>query len=292
MKICAIVVTYNRLELLKLTLDKLMKQSHKLDEIIVVNNCCNDGTKEFLEGLGGQITTLNLNDNLGGAGGFYEGLKLAYGKKYDYYWLMDDDTITMENSLDELVKALNILSGRKIGFLCSNVLYKDGKPCIMNIPPIEEEWNELVSESIVKLMGTSFVSVMISREAINEVGLPIKEFFIWGDDAEYTYRISRVFECYMVGRSKVYHYMNSNSGINIITDSPERINRYFFQYRNQLFIARKKGIRYVMRYYISIISTISKILLKGNKDKLKKIGIVLKGVYKGILFNPRIEYLK
>ena len=47
-KICAIVVTYNRVELLKLTIEKLLKQTRKIDEVIIINNASTDNTGEFL----------------------------------------------------------------------------------------------------------------------------------------------------------------------------------------------------------------------------------------------------
>ena len=55
-KICAIVVTYNRLELLKLTIERLLNQTRKLDEIIIINNASTDGTNEFLDGMKVKVT--------------------------------------------------------------------------------------------------------------------------------------------------------------------------------------------------------------------------------------------
>ena len=88
MKICAVVVTYNRLELLKLTIEKLLGQNRKLDEVIIINNASTDGTKEFLESLGDKITYVSLEKNLGGAGGFSEGIRKAYENGHDYFWIM------------------------------------------------------------------------------------------------------------------------------------------------------------------------------------------------------------
>ena len=106
-KICAIVVTYNRLELLKMTIERLLNQTRKLDEIIIINNASTDGTKEFLDGMKDKVTVKTLSKNLGGAGGFSEGIKFAYEKGHDYFWIMDDDTIAESNSLQVLEEALN-----------------------------------------------------------------------------------------------------------------------------------------------------------------------------------------
>ena len=48
-KVNAVVVTYNRLELLKLCIEKLLKQTYKLNKIIIVDNHSDDGTVDFLE---------------------------------------------------------------------------------------------------------------------------------------------------------------------------------------------------------------------------------------------------
>ena len=89
MKICAVVVTYNRLELLKGTIEKLLTQSRKLDEIIIIDNKCTDGTSEYLKTIEDKVTPVFLDENLGGAGGFNKGIKIAYEKGHDYIWIID-----------------------------------------------------------------------------------------------------------------------------------------------------------------------------------------------------------
>ncbi|MCB9247374.1 MAG: glycosyltransferase [Ignavibacteriales bacterium] len=100
MKIAAVVVTYNRLGLLKECIDSLRGQTRKLDEIIVVNNDSKDGTKEWLEEQK-DVTKIH-QENLGGAGGFHNGMKAAYEKGYDWIWLMDDDCLPKLNALEYL----------------------------------------------------------------------------------------------------------------------------------------------------------------------------------------------
>ena len=113
-------------------------------------------------------------------------------KGYDYVWIMDDDTMVKENALDELLKAKEILKGN-FGFLCSDVRWIDGSACAMNVPNIDENWiqdSAYLENGIVKVKQCSFVSCFIPSRVVKKVGLPIKEFFIWGDDAEYTKPVS------------------------------------------------------------------------------------------------------
>ncbi len=89
MKITAFVVTYNRLALLRKTVEALRKNN--LSDIVVVNNGSTDGTREWLE----AQTNLNVvhQDNVGGSGGFYTGIKKAYDEGADWIWCMDDDVM-------------------------------------------------------------------------------------------------------------------------------------------------------------------------------------------------------
>src|SRR5690554_1438069 len=107
LKVCAVVVTYNRIELLKECIEALLNQSVTLNKLIVIDNNSSDGTKEYL----GEIANTNkelfeiilLPINLGGAGGFYEGIKAACEYKPDWIWIMDDDTEPEKNCLLKLM---------------------------------------------------------------------------------------------------------------------------------------------------------------------------------------------
>ncbi len=292
-KICAIVVTYNRVELLKLTIEKLLKQTRKIDEVIIINNASTDNTGEFLESVKENITVINLEKNLGGAGGFSEGIKIAYERGYDYFWIMDDDTIAKEDSLEKLEDGLARFKNKKIGFLASNVLFKDKKPCIMNVPHLyNDDWNEYASEGYLRLKAASFVSILVNREAVKEIGLPVKEFFIWGDDIEFTERISEKYECYFAPGSVVYHYMNENKGVDLISEGPARVDRHFYDIRNKFYVAKSRGSKAVLRYLKYIIKLNIDILFKSKECKFKKLKVVAKGFCKGLFFNPSIEYIK
>ena len=94
-KVNTVVVTYNRKNLLKLCIDKLLEQSYAINKIIIVDNASNDGTREYLHELIDDVFDIVfLDENLGGAGGFYFGIKRAYEIGCDYLWIMDDDTIS------------------------------------------------------------------------------------------------------------------------------------------------------------------------------------------------------
>lgn len=94
---CAIVVTYNRKECLKKQIYNILeKQEFTPDAYYIIDNNSVDGTNELIDSFceystNCKIIYVQLKENIGGAGGFYTGLKKAYEDGYDWYILMDDD---------------------------------------------------------------------------------------------------------------------------------------------------------------------------------------------------------
>lgn len=220
MKIICVIVTYNRQELLAQVLEAVVGQTLKPDEIIVINNNSADGTAEYLAGIESALPNLYqiaLKGNEGGAGGFYHGIKQAYERKADWIWVMDDDAIPQPDALEALIesevfKYYNSRMQESLGFLASRVDWKNGYICNMNIPNVARDWNELHRKfpCCTKVKSASFVSILINREAVKRVGYPIKEFFIWFDDVEYTRRIAKQMSAYYIPRSVAVHHTEMN----------------------------------------------------------------------------------
>ena len=102
MKIAAVVVTFNRLELLKKVIAGLRNQTRMPDKIIVVNNSSTDGTAEWLkENADLHVVT---QPNWGSSGGQFTGSMEAYKLGYDYIWLMDDDVVARPDCLENMLK--------------------------------------------------------------------------------------------------------------------------------------------------------------------------------------------
>ena len=196
-KIAAIVVTYNRKELLEECIAALENQTKKELDILIVDNASTDGTAEVVQKIAQtqeNIVYLNTGSNLGGAGGFHFGLKEAYKRGYEYMWIMDDDTIPYDTALEEFINAHIRLKVRYC-YLSSCALWTDGSYCIMNKQLIDQdscvkEYDKL-EDGLIRISKATFVSLFLQRKVVKHMGLPIKEYFIWGDDMEYTLRISR-----------------------------------------------------------------------------------------------------
>ena len=110
MKITAVIVTYNRVELLRKSVAHLLAQSRKPDSILIVDNASSDETEAFCCELmkeRKEIEYLRLLENTGGAGGFYTGIKVAIKRGADYIWGMDDDAFAQREALEKIVTLLD-----------------------------------------------------------------------------------------------------------------------------------------------------------------------------------------
>lgn len=294
-KVAAVVVTYNRKELLKECIEALKASTCSVDVIIVDNNST-DGTKEYIADLiGKDVIYKRLRKNLGGAGGFSAGMKYAVKKGYEYVWIMDDDTIVKKDTLEVLLKAKDEISD-DFGFISSSVKWIDGSDCKMNRQTYKEQISDYeksyVMKGIYPVKAATFVSLLFSSDAIKQIGLPLKEYFIWGDDKEYTLRMSNEFACYNVVDSEVIHKMRSNEGSNITRDEIERIDRYFYAYRNDFATAREEGAKALAIYMAGFMLNATRILVSAPNNKGKRLGTMLKGLREGISFRPRVRYVK
>ncbi len=286
-KVAAIVVTYNRKELLKECINNLEHQTEPLD-ILVIDNASTDGTEDLFKQKSDRIKYFNTGSNLGGAGGFNFGLKKAYELGYEFFWLMDDDTLPTENALSKLLEADDDLND--YGFLSSVVEWVDGNLCNMNIPRtgISKKHIDL-NEKYNKVIMATFVSFFTKRKIVEEVGLPISEFVIWSDDLEYSRRISKKHPCYLVCMSKVIHKMKSNNKVGIDNDSEDRLWRYKLVYRNEVYVFKREGILGWIYLFARMVLHSFQILKSPNKNKLKRLNLIWSSFISGYGFNPKVE---
>ena len=291
-RVAAIVVTYNRRESLLRCITALQKQKGLQPDILVIDNASTDGTDQVMASFGDdtRLQYYHLQENLGGAGGFQYGFRLAAQAGYDYLWVMDDDCVPDEGALAGLLEADRMLEG-EYGFLSSIVYWRDGSLCNMNIQRtgLTTKLSKLDDPCIPVIMA-SFVSAFIPTHRVRELGLPIKEFFIWADDLEYTRRLSRSYPCYAVTGSRVLHDMQSNNKVNIATDSEDRLPRYRLLYRNEVYLYRREGLR----GWVYLICRVAYHILKClcvRKANLTHIKTILSSFWSGLSFRPEVEYL-
>jgi len=287
-----IVVTYNRKTLLTECLDALQNQTYPVHKIIIIDNASTDGTKEVVEEKQyNNLEYILMESNTGGAGGFYHGLKKGREEDCDWLWLMDDDTIPYPDSLEKLINGIDIINKKSlnpIGFVASTVFGPDNE--CMNVPgilltPSENgypRWYRLLAESIVELESATFVSTLVNKNAVLKCGLPCRDYFIWGDDTEYTMRISKNYGSgYFIGNSKVIHKRLNAKALDITyEDNDNRLKMYHLLYRNGAINEMVYNGKSCLYVFVKGIQMSLKMLAKGSGAK--KMLIVLKGYLEAI----------
>lgn len=211
--IAAVVVTKNRLALLQQCVTGLLHQARPCDLIIVADNGSSDGTREWCLQQARRLVYVSQS-NEGSAGGQATGIATALKMGCDWVWCMDDDTLPRADSLAELCRCPRF-GDEATGFLGSVVLWKDGSLHKMNLlnPAFVGLWlDRILADGCLPVLSASFVSIMIHKRAVESVGLPLRSLFIWGDDIEYTRRITSRFKAYAVLKSIVVHQTASNDG--------------------------------------------------------------------------------
>lgn len=288
--VCAVVVTHNRLSLLRECVQSIQQQTHRPFDVIIVNNGSSDGTVEWLAAQR-NLTVIN-QPNLGGAGGFHSGIRRALHSAANWIWCLDDDTIPQNDCLEELLKAAKASTetlNEMPVVLCSDVRWTDGSVHVMNKPWLRP--NKHVSDRERReplfIRACTFCSALISADAVRQNGLPFKDFFIWADDFEYTARILRHNVGLFVPASVVTHKTKTNY-MTINDTGP----RHYFSIRNNIWILRfsngltKREKAGNLRHLLAIM--IVRYLL-AHQLAIGSVKAVVRGVRDGLFSKPDLS---
>lgn len=262
-RVAVVVVTYNRLQDLKICIDAIGKQTFTDFDIIVVNNGSTDGTKEYLEK---QDNVISIHqDNVGGAGGFYTGMKYMYDNGYEWLLMMDDDGIPAPRELEELLNAydeafainnhdviLNALVINKENRDFTAFLWARGSNRSNNIAELQKEKFIL---DIHPFNGT-----LIKREVIENIGFIKREMFIWGDEEEYITRArSKGILSYTV--TSAIHYHPKEKGLKgyllpwtkkyYILIKPVKMSHYYYRNKGYIYSTYKEKHSHIFPFLMA-----------------------------------------
>ena len=281
-RVIAVTVTYNDYDYLKRALDALRRQTISLQKIIVVDN---NSVPEVQEELKTQeddlVEILWLSQNTGGAGGFRAGMQCGF-EKYDpdWYWLMDSDAFPEPDCLEKLMAHEN--ETENVGILA---------PLIFGVE--RQEYQLYHHKVISKLLyrdiqkyssydriptgaslidADSLVGPLVSKKAVDQLGFIDSDFFIYGDDVEYTYRISRKFDEFLVKEAVINHRDVSETGDQI----PTAWWKEYYGLRNRILFIKKyqknilHGVVCQGMFFLRIVKALLKNDLNSYNLRLKR----------------------
>lgn len=292
--LAAVIVTYNRKDKLVNVIDSLDRQTRRPDRIYVIDNASTDDTRSFMDGQDrDDLVYLRLAENIGGAGGFNYGMKAAYADGFDLIWISDDDAYPQEDAVEKLIHGLGEfeeISGHRPTYACSAVRCPDGTWCEMNTPATVWDWPRFYGAETPYMMvySCSFVSVLIPRWAIARHGFPIRDYFIWFDDAEYTRRLAKSYPGIFVPDSLVIHDIAENRGVNFGMITDKNIWKYSYGVRNETsFRRREQGLPGVLAFLYNVRKQMRNARLP---HRLRRQ--IYRSIWKGFWFKPEIEMAK
>lgn len=290
-----VIPTYKRESIFK-TIQSIIEQSFQPQAIIIVDNYPNSQLSERLIKIKDlEILYFKQKENLGGAGGYYEGIKKAMEAGFNYVYTLDDDIICDNKAIENLFRSPKF-SDRTV--LASLILSPQGVVVGINHKIFDKyleqrrvvPWGlkaEMIERDFYKIEANSFAGLLIPRGIVEEVGYPDPSYFIWYDDLEYTYRISRRFEIYLIPSSVIYHYDEtflSSDGIRSM--KVDSLYKVYYGIRNSLLFKLSyldfiKRLVVILRTFIYVMLLTYRVL-RYEDNKLKRIMVLLYGFLDGV----------
>jgi rhamnopyranosyl-N-acetylglucosaminyl-diphospho-decaprenol beta-1,3/1,4-galactofuranosyltransferase len=238
----AVIVTWNRRDLLLEAVAAVSAQSRPPDAVIVVDNASTDGTPAAVRSAFPAVRLATLDVNYGGAGGFAYGMALALADDAGVIWLMDDDTVPAPEALDALLAARDRHPGGPPALIASQVLWTDGRAHPMNTPRMKPfataaERHAAATAGCIPIRSASFVSILVEADDCRRRGLPQADFFLWNDDFEFTTRLLRHRPGLLCPASVVTHKTTSFGGTDV-----DPGDRFFYEVRNKVWTLRANSL--------------------------------------------------
>src|SRR5215210_3068507 len=198
-------------------LESLAAQTHPLEAVTVVVNASTDGTAEALaaselrERL--ALDYLRLERNGGGAEGFHYGVLAALRTDADWIWLMDDDCEPAPDALATLLAAPRA-SDLTTALVAPLVETPQGEILPLNRGWLRRRWVRAPLVGLrpadwerdeLRVEHVSLVGPLVRAALARRTPPPRRDFFIWFDDLEWTARLGRLGELWLIPASRIVH---------------------------------------------------------------------------------------
>ncbi|QLQ11949.1 MAG: glycosyltransferase family 2 protein [Nocardioidaceae bacterium] len=259
MRVAVVIVTFNRADLLRRCLAGLAAQTQVPDAVIVVDNASTDHTREVLStSTGLNLRQIRSTENLGGAGGFHLGVRVAYEEGFDRIWLMDDDVVPAPECLEVLCAhpgpCLMAVREDSHGNLCEKAAITFDLRNPLAIRPkrqsVEDKYGERAAmPAEVAIENVAFEGFMVAREVIDVIGLPDPAYFIFYDDVDFALRARRAGFPIMAVRDAVLVRQ-----LDFDQQHDTRNWKGYYMYRNLFLVHLKYGQNAAVRFKPTLIT--------------------------------------
>ena len=274
MKASIVIVTFNNATMLLELLDNVHSQTLKPYKVIVIDNASQDETESLISPKYPEIEYVRLDENTGSAGGFYEGISRAYYYSY-FIYLLDDDVQLARDALEAIV----------VGFLELEQTCPGKLGAVRSVSP-NHPWDHPTPFEIFSWRGS-----LLKAEIVREVGLPRADYFLYGEDLEYSLRFTRKgYRFFWIPRSICQQKRQTRDGkewINILGKSGYRYRdpfRHYYAFRNEVSIYREyRMIWNLLKVMLYAGKLIPYIIMKDGRAGRSQIYAIIDGLRDGFL---------
>ncbi|HEX7003864.1 MAG TPA: glycosyltransferase [Trueperaceae bacterium] len=218
--VCAVTVTYGdrlaKVQPVIARLESMRSAGSPLNEIIVVDNGSADATRNYLRELAiaGRVSVISIGYNAGSAAGFTAGLEAAVKSNCNHAWLLDDDNLPEPDALMAILTQVE-KSSSPAAYLSLRIDREEYSRFASTRSPVDAfEWPDSFlgfawqrtftkvprspqqftarSTCTVPIPYGPYGGLFLPTELIPVIGLPRTDYHLYGDDHEFTYRLSRL----------------------------------------------------------------------------------------------------
>lgn len=247
----AVIVTHKRVELLRVSLEQVCRQTTPVDWVIVVDNGNEQAVRELLVELAGERAVyLPSRTNLGGAGGFAYGFLTALSLGAEAVWCADDDGRPAD---ENVLATLYDVAERQRLHEVSPVVCNIDDPGALAFPLRQGlVWRRRLVElegDFLPGIASLFNGALISARAMEIIGVPDYRLFIRGDEVEYHRRLVRSGLNFGTCLTAAYLHPDGSAefkpilGGKMHTQYPDNEGKRYFTYRNRGYVMSQPGMR-------------------------------------------------
>ena len=250
--IAAVFVTMNRCEIARTCLERLAAQTVRPERVLVVNNASIDHTGQMLDAAsersGGWLTRLDLERNLGNAGGMQIALEQVFKDGCEAVWILDDDSWPEPEALACLLAAEVPEPAVRS---CQVVDLVTGALSWPLQVPDRGDWHllkaldPLPAGDVIRIRR-SWLGALIPRQVYQAVGPVEGRLFLRGEDEDYPRRIEQAgFPVFMIASSLLHHpspgHLNrwEFAGRTVVLESGLSGDKLYYRLRNIWWILRR-----------------------------------------------------
>lgn len=267
MRIIAVIVTHNRCNLLSRCIDHVQAQTRPPDALIVINNGSTDDTLAMLAERKVDAIT---QSNLGSAGGWNRAISHCLDQGFDAVWLMDDDGYPGPHALQQLEHAL------QPSVACaSSVVVQEDKPDQFVFPfPLLDKSGLPVLFGFPRRISTLsalepfvhngnypfahlFNGALIASRAIRQIGNVNPDFFIYGDEVDYFFRLRSAGDVVSVMAARQFHPD--------VSLRPYTTTKIYYFIRNAFILNRRYFNHVWFRHCLSLVAAMVRTSRRNGK---------------------------